>query len=154
MTISFTVPGVPVPKARARTVFQGGHVHSYTPKKTVEYERLVASHARKAMNTGGISLLLFKGPVDVHIHLALPRPKNHYKKGKLREGMPFYSVTRPDIDNYSKCVLDALNGIVWVDDNQVVNLNVVKSYREVNELVPYTRIWVSEIKHNYAFGSL
>src|SRR3990167_8635615 len=144
MTISFTVPGVPVPKARARTVFQGGHVHSYTPKKTVEYERLVSYHAETAMRKI-IPLLKFKGTVSVCIRLALPRPKRHYKKGKLRENMPIYPVARPDIDNYAKIFLDALNGIVWLDDNQVVKLEVVKGYVASSEVIPYIWIMVEEM---------
>jgi Holliday junction resolvase RusA-like endonuclease len=37
-------------------------------------------------------------------------------------------LTRPDIDNYCKAPLDALNGIVWRDDSQVVELTVSKFY--------------------------
>jgi Holliday junction resolvase RusA-like endonuclease len=36
--------------------------------------------------------------------------------------------TRPDIDNYAKLVLDALNGFVWADDSQVVKIEAVKRY--------------------------
>jgi|SRR3990167_2746046 len=138
MTISFTVPGVPVPKARARTVFQGGHVHSYTPKKTVEYERLIARHARKAMNTGGILLLPFKGALAVTVIFTLPRPKSHFRKGSLKSEMPKRPISRPDVDNYAK-TLDALNGIIWVDDSQVVDLKSIKRY---NDLPSQVGAWI------------
>jgi Holliday junction resolvase RusA-like endonuclease len=36
------------------------------------------------------------------------------------------AIVKPDIDNVSKCILDALNGIAYEDDNQVVELNVIK----------------------------
>ncbi len=41
-----------------------------------------------------------------------------------------FPMTRPDIDNYNKFLSDCLNGIVWVDDAQVVELNAKKLYGE------------------------
>lgn len=43
--------------------------------------------------------------------------------------------TKPDIDNLAKCVLDALNGIAYRDDNQVVRLEVSKFYGEPATLI-------------------
>jgi Holliday junction resolvase RusA-like endonuclease len=40
---------------------------------------------------------------------------------------------RGDLDNYVKLTLDALNGIAWDDDNQVVRINAVKvDRRDIN----------------------
>jgi Holliday junction resolvase RusA-like endonuclease len=36
--------------------------------------------------------------------------------------------TKPDADNVAKVVADACNGVVWVDDAQVVELSVSKRY--------------------------
>lgn len=36
------------------------------------------------------------------------------------------SKLRGDVDNYVKTILDALNGIAWVDDSQVVKLTAIK----------------------------
>jgi Holliday junction resolvase RusA-like endonuclease len=38
---------------------------------------------------------------------------------------------KPDIDNVAKCFLDAMNGIVYKDDSQVVSLHVTKEYGTV-----------------------
>lgn len=46
------------------------------------------------------------------------------EKGKYRP------VTRPDVDNYAKGVLDALSGIVYTDDNIIVDLHVSKHYSD------------------------
>jgi Holliday junction resolvase RusA-like endonuclease len=35
---------------------------------------------------------------------------------------------KPDIDNIVKAILDGMNGIVYVDDKQVVDLNLTKVY--------------------------
>lgn len=37
---------------------------------------------------------------------------------------------RPDIDNLVKAVTDALNGILWKDDSQIVSLSAEKRYGE------------------------
>lgn len=37
---------------------------------------------------------------------------------------------KPDIDNITKCVLDALNGIAYHDDSQIVRLTVEKFYAQ------------------------
>ena len=33
-----------------------------------------------------------------------------------------------DVDNYAKAVLDSLNGVLWVDDDQIINLTVSKEF--------------------------
>ena len=48
-TISFTVPGDPVAKARARATIVGGHARMYTPDKTSKYEARVAIFAKQAI---------------------------------------------------------------------------------------------------------
>jgi Holliday junction resolvase RusA-like endonuclease len=39
-----------------------------------------------------------------------------------------YPKVKPDLDNVAKAVLDAINGIVYVDDAQVINLVATKRY--------------------------
>jgi Holliday junction resolvase RusA-like endonuclease len=65
-------------------------------------------------------------PVNVVIDLVFGRPKSHLRKSGLREGAPI--LPRCDLDNCAKAVLDALNGVAWVDDTQVARLVVEKSY--------------------------
>jgi crossover junction endodeoxyribonuclease RusA len=36
------------------------------------------------------------------------------------------SSLRGDIDNYVKSILDALNGVAWEDDKQIIELTVKK----------------------------
>ena len=55
-------------------------------------------------------------------------------------GVPAITVTsasserpakKPDIDNVAKAFLDAMNGTVYLDDTQVVELNIKKVYSAV-----------------------
>ena len=62
------------------------------------------------------------------IHTLVPRMKRlRMIKGPLAESGALRPITKPDADNFAK-VIDALNGIVWPDDNQVVELTVEKFY--------------------------
>ncbi len=62
------------------------------------------------------------GPIDVSIVFLVKRPK----KTSLQ-------YPKPDIDNYSKAILDSLNGKLFVDDYQVVLLTAVKAWAEPEE---------------------
>jgi len=56
------------------------------------------------------------------------RPKSHYTaKGALRDAAPRH-VGKPDIDKLCRAVLDALTGIAYADDSQVVALDASKVY--------------------------
>ena len=114
--VRIIVPGTPVPKARARTVTQGGRTHSYTPERTREWEEAVQWIAAQHRPPSPL-----RGPLAVAMTFYLPKPK----RGK-RE----YPSVRPDIDNYCKAVMDALNGMVWQDDGQIVQLEASKRYGE------------------------
>ena len=127
--LTFTVPGVPVPKARARITKRG----SYTPAKSAEYERKVAILAKKAMLEQGFKMT--DQAVKILIDFTLPRPQYHYKtsKGKtidsVKEQYKFALHTvKPDIDNLIKSVKDALNKVVWNDDSQVIQIEAYKDY--------------------------
>ena len=51
--------------------------------------------------------------------------------------------TKPDVDNCAKAILDALNGVCYLDDRQVVDLRVEKYYTGGN---PYLEISVGAIE--------
>lgn len=74
------------------------------------------------------------GPLRVHGTFHFPRPLYHYGTGRnagvLKESAPSWVPVRPDLDKLSRALLDALTGVVWRDDAQVVALNVAKVYTE------------------------
>jgi Holliday junction resolvase RusA-like endonuclease len=84
------------------------------------YRRAIAFEAMKAGATAG------RGTVNVVIDAVFVRPNYHKTKKGIRETAP--EIPRQDVDNVAKAVLDALNGVAWVDDTQVRRLVVEKSY--------------------------
>jgi Holliday junction resolvase RusA-like endonuclease len=84
---------------------------------------------------GAVTSALWKiaaAPVHVRMTFNLPRPAGHYgsgkNAGKVRASAPREHVTKPDLDKLARCVLDALTGVVYADDSQVVGINASKCY--------------------------
>ena len=141
MEICFFVPGPPQGKARARTVYnrRAGYTQSFTPQKTVLYENWIKSmywqESRQAM-WGEAE------PLSVRITAVYEPPKSAGKRARARMlAGEFFPTKKPDADNIAKVVLDALNGVAYRDDSQVVRLAVEKEYGEEAGL----RVRISEI---------
>jgi Holliday junction resolvase RusA-like endonuclease len=73
---------------------------------------------------------LLAGPLTVEVLAFVPIPKS-FSKAKRQAAVEgaVRPVTRPDVDNHIKN-LDALNGIAWSDDSQIVTLRAAKYYSE------------------------
>ena len=128
MMITYVVYGEPQGKQRPRFVRRGNHVSAYTPEKTKTYEDEIRFMARAAM---GASPPL-ETPVTVAIYIRMEIPKS-FSKQKRKDALAgiIKPMKKPDGDNILKCFLDAMNGIVYVDDKQVVNIHLKKVYSEI-----------------------
>ena len=122
--IEFFVPGKPVPMARPRVTRTG---HAYTPKACAEYKAIVAAAAREAMK--GREMLTDAVQVRVGFYFPIPKSWRAGKALAARHGM-FPHTARPDLDNLYKAVTDAMNGIVYKDDSQIIFCTVGKRYRD------------------------
>jgi Holliday junction resolvase RusA-like endonuclease len=123
--VEFTVLGDAVGKGRPRATRQGAFVRMYTPKKTADYESLVKAEARLAM----AGKELFTDAVNVSITIYVEPIKSMSKKNRvIALAGAIRPTKKPDIDNSIKALLDAMNGVVYVDDNQVVELSASKVY--------------------------
>lgn len=127
--ITLYFPFAPVPKGRPRFSRNG---HAYTPDKTRRYEADLKLWALKQMH----ELKPLEGPISVRAVFIIAKPKS----AKRRE----HPVVKPDLDNYLK-TLDALNGIVWKDDSQIVEISGQKIYA-FDDAGPRTAIVVKELK--------
>jgi Holliday junction resolvase RusA-like endonuclease len=104
----------------------------FTPKRTSDYETVVAEVASEAMREAGRART--SGRVAVAVVAVLEIPKSY--KGKKRTDALFgYSYPSGDVDNYAKSALDGLNNVVWEDDKQVVQLAATKRWGEAGETV-------------------
>ncbi len=120
----FTVPGPPVAKGRPRFVRAGKFTRAVTPKTTVDFENRV----RLAAQAAGVRPL--EGPVEVRIQAVWPMKGQPLKRSKRPAA---WKTTKPDLDNVAKGVLDALNGIGYRDDSQVVVVSVQKIHAAQGE---------------------
>lgn len=125
MSATLTVPGRPVPFARAGA----NGSRRFTPPKQRAHKALVAEAAQAA----GLQPIPKGTPVAVDLGFGYQRPQR-----------PTYPVPlgRPDVDNLVKLVLDALNGLAYDDDAQVVEVTARKFYAAE----PETRIAVRALE--------
>lgn len=142
-SITFEVLREPVAKARARTVaLPNGAIHSYTPKKTVQFEIAVADAARAAFAAANLSEP-FDGPLELQVTAVFSRPKSLMKKKDLNGRI--LHTKRPDLDNIEKGVADGINSSgVWTDDARIAKKISSKFYAAKGEL-PRVIVKVSEI---------
>jgi Holliday junction resolvase RusA-like endonuclease len=127
--ITVAISGEPVAKGRARITRRG---FAYTPAATRKYE----AHGRLAAQLAMDGRPPIEGPVRISVVVELPVPSSwsaRKKAGALAGGIR--PTSRPDVDNYVKAILDAVNGIVLADDALVVELHAIKHYGSVPQMV-------------------
>lgn len=116
---TFTVPGIPIAKGRPRFARMGNFVRAYTPVESARFEERVRLCAREA----GVTIIN-EGPVELTVIAYWPMKGSPLRRGS-RPGC--WKTTKPDWDNIGK-TCDALNGIAWKDDAQVVRAIVEKRH--------------------------
>ena len=127
----FIVEGRVQPKQRPR-VYRNrytGQVHTLTPQATVDYENKVkasfyeACDGEKFFLTGAVQMT-----VNVYVEIAKSTPKKTREKMLTGELKP---ITRTgDLDNLFKAISDALNGVAYDDDSQIIDATIRKFYGE------------------------
>lgn len=139
MTITFTVPGSPQGKMRPRVVKRGNFVQTYTPDKTVNYENLV-----KLMYGQEAKGRVFDRDKSLRVLIValydIPQSTSKKRAELMRIG-EIRPTKKPDLDNIAKIICDALNGVAYHDDAQVVDLKVVKYYSDT----PCVTVTIEEV---------
>lgn len=125
--LTFEVYGIAQPQGSARAFMPKGArypvVTSDNPKLKA-WRDLIAGEASRALHGTG---RCFDGPIRICAAFYLPRPKSLAKKGDVPH------ITRPDVDKLARSVGDALTGVVYRDDAQIVQLKVEKYYAAAGE---------------------
>jgi len=119
--MNLTIDGEPTGKGRPR--FANGH--AYTPEKTRDYER----YTRILFVAQNRNVKPLEGMVAVNIkaYFGIPKSKSKRQKEDMAIGI-IRPTKKPDTDNITKIILDSLNGLAYLDDKQVVDLQVAKWY--------------------------
>lgn len=138
------VPGKPKGKQRARH----GQGRTFKPRDTL----LAESEIRRAWQEIGSPRL--EGALRVELILTVTRPAGHLTtRGELSaEGrrMLFPHRQKPDVDNALKLACDALNGLAYGDDVQIVEAIVYRRWG----VVPATYLTVAEVAPREPEGTL
>ena len=128
--ITIEIVGEPIPQPRARITTRGGFGQAYTPKAHPihAYRQAIALTWKSAVGKQ------FDGPLKVTMEFYLTRPKTVKR---------VWHIVKPDGDNLSRGATDALKGVAWVDDSQIVESIVRKSYG-----VPRTVVSVEQVNYS------
>ena len=114
------VPGKPAAQGSKRHVGGGRLVEQ--SKAVAPWRTLVAWHAAQAYSGAPV-----EGPIRVVLHFVMPRPSGTPK----RSTPP--AIKRPDADKMTRAIFDALSGVIWRDDSQVVELHAFKRLAGLDE---------------------
>lgn len=126
------VPGIPAPQGSKRHVGNGVMLES---SKTVgDWRSVVAWSAASARQHPPLD-----GAIVFVVEFVMPRPKSLPK----RKPTPPHT-KRPDVDKLLRAVGDALSGVVWCDDSQLVEAHGTKRYAELDE-TPGAHLLVAEL---------
>lgn len=130
-TVHVVVYGTPAPAGSKKAVPMGrgpgarwGVVDANPKAKP--WKNLVAQQAGEVM--AGRPLL--RGPLHVTFLFTVRRPKGHVGTRGIRPGAPRHPTVQPDVLKLARGVEDALSGVVYADDAQIVDERLRKQYGE------------------------
>lgn len=142
-SVFIRVVGVPKPAgskrafALRRNGVLTGKVAVTDDCKTSRPWKSAVSHEAAAAMRATAEAGLLKGAVEMETHFTMPRAKGHFRTGAnahlLRPSAPKFHVIKPDALKLARAAEDALTGIVYQDDAQVVRHVITKSFSAAGE---------------------
>lgn len=135
-TLKVIVLVEPTAKGRPRFTVVDGHATAYTPAKTRNAEALIIAMIRTQVPRHIFGTFEAGVPLRLEATFFRARPKHLPKKVTM-------PVSRPDVENYSKLLTDALSKFVFPDDNQITSLFIKKRFAEPGS-VPRIELEISE----------
>lgn len=130
--IAFFVPGIPRPQGSKRLVgWKSGRPHMIESSRGLaDWRRDVTLYAMAAKGANRAEVeRIFAEPIALAATFVVPRPESHLRKdGLLRPGAKRSPTGKPDLSKYLRAIEDAITGVLWRDDAQVVRATVSKRY--------------------------
>ena len=132
------IPGDPVtmPRPRSRVNRRGVYMPSEFTKAKNRIRQQIADQWGAEPFKCSVSL-------DVQFYFRRPKAKATKKWNKK----PFHRTERPDIDNCYKTILDAAEGVLYLDDKQVSKARIEKMHVEAGA-EPYTEITIMPLRYD------
>lgn len=121
------IGGEPVAQGRPRFSTKDGIFRTIDPKESREFKQVIQKMAREKM----IGEPQMEGPLCLYLKVYRV-PAKSWAKGKRRSAIENHEgiQSKPDLDNYIKLVLDAINGVVFNDDSAIVRICASKRWAE------------------------
>lgn len=124
----------PVEQARPRATRTGKGIRLYDPEKVAAFKRQLGMLAKQQMLDRGLDP--FDGPLEVRMEFYRPVQTSLSRKERARRLSGDHRPTvKPDLSNYIKALEDGLNGIIWIDDNRIVQIVAEKKYSDRPRIV-------------------
>lgn len=123
----FTIYGQAEPAGSKRAfVVKGKARVTDANRKSAPWKQEVASKGAEQM----AGRPLYEGALAVTFAIYVPRPQGHYGKKGLLPSARLYPTVKPDLLKLARGLEDALTGICWRDDSQIVVEHLYKQYGE------------------------
>lgn len=130
--ISFFVAGIPKPAGSKRGFFipklKRVIITDANPNSKdwkIDVKHAARSHARAELLTS---------PLAVRFTFFITRPKSHFGSGKnsgvLKSSAAKYPASKPDVLKLARGVEDAMTGVIYLDDSQIVSERLFKRYAD------------------------
>jgi Holliday junction resolvase RusA-like endonuclease len=125
--IRFFVPGIPRTAGSKR-----GFVNPRNGRViiTEDNKRSKDWRASVALVASDLIRIPLEGPLSVTFEFQFMRPKGHYGSKGLRSSAPLHPAVRPDLLKVARSTEDAMSGIAYRDDAQIVHETLIKRYGE------------------------
>lgn len=124
----------PVEQARPRATRMRKGIRVYDPKKVTVFKRKLGMLAKQQMLDRGLEP--YDGPLEVSMKFYRPVQTSLSKKERaMRLSGVHRPTVKPDLSNYIKALEDGLNGIIWIDDNRIVQIVAEKKYSDRPRIV-------------------
>ena len=121
--IEIYIPGKAVAQSRPRFARRGNHVATYDAAPSRDYKSWVKHCALEVMKQKAMQIIPRDIPLKIILTVNVERPKSCPKSRPL-------PVTKPDLDNTLKTIQDALEGIAYQADQQIVSISATKRYAD------------------------